>query len=315
MSGLRQLSASLHKNYVEKKRNIRTTCCEYMSHFLIIVLLIFGYNLSEELNYDEGVYSTIELSIPPQGLSSSGGNLNLYDVYTTATELLSGPLSVPDFDTYIQLSRTLSSLVAEDDITGLLQQSDFGQKYGNLLTLGALHFAPDSPEVDDLISYLNRTTLTFRTLVVHKHKSEQKALQYVQNHLEEYTFALIVLHTISPEVLNYDIRQNYTTLPNTNQVVNWISVGLDTQYQNYFLSGFLTLQSTIDQWAFSYVDNQITQSLGTNASLDESRECRKPSPMTMPFPTAAFNQNLFYQAVGFLLGLAMTSKGNVLWNE
>ncbi|CAE7426951.1 unnamed protein product, partial [Symbiodinium microadriaticum] len=231
-------------------------------------------------------------------MSSNGGDMNLDEMFTTLTDVLSGPLGVPDFDSYVQLSRAVSSLVDSNELTDLLQQSEFGQQYGNLLILGSLHFAPDSPEVDNLIDYLNTTTITFKTLTVHKHKSERKAIQYINNHLEEYAFALIVLHTVTPDVLNYEIRQNYTTLPNTNQIVNWISIGLDTQYQSYFLSGFLTLQSTIDTWAFEYTDAFIAAAVSPSASTEAPRVCRKPNPVTMPFPTASFDQNLFYAAVG-----------------
>jgi hypothetical protein len=312
MSGLRQLSASLSKNFIEKKRNTRTTCCEYMSHFIIMLMLIFGYALSDILYYDEKIYTTVDIQIPPAGVSSDG-TLDIAELYTSIVDILSGPLTVPNFDAYITLSRTMSASLQSEELTSVLTNSEFGQKYGNLLTLGSIHFAPDSSEVDSLIDYMNRTTTTFQNLNFQKHKSEGNAIQYIQNHLDEYTFALIVIHSISPEAINYEIRLNYTTMPNTNQIVNWITIGLDRDYQNYFLSGFLTLQSTIDDWAFNYTDGLISSSQDPKAIISsnssESRNCRKPNPVTMPFPTAAFDQNLFYQAVGFLLGLAMTSKG------
>lgn len=34
--------------------------------------------------------------------------------------------------------------------------------------------------------------------------------------------------------------------------------------------------------------------------------CVPPEVIGVPFPTAAYDQNLFYAAVGYLLGLAMT---------
>lgn len=34
--------------------------------------------------------------------------------------------------------------------------------------------------------------------------------------------------------------------------------------------------------------------------------CVPPDVIGVPFPTAAYDQNLFYKAVGYLLGLAMT---------
>lgn len=269
-------------------------------------MLIFGYALSDILYYDEKIYSTVEVNIPPAGIGTSGV-VDIGSLYTSIVEILSGPLIVPSFDSYITLSRTISSGLQSDELTTILTDSEFGQKYGNLLSLGTIHFAPDSSQVDSLIEYLNRTTTTFQSLHVMKHKSEGKAIHHIQNNLDEYTFALIVLHTISPESINYEIRLNYTTLPNTNQIVNWITIGLDTDYQNYYLSGFLTLQNTIDAWVFNYTDGLI-RSEEDSTAINTNRICRKPNPVTIPFPTAAFDQNLFYQAVGFLLGLAMTSK-------
>ncbi len=47
--------------------------------------------------------------------------------------------------------------------------------------------------------------------------------------------------------MNYVIRQNYTTLPNTNRVIEDDVIGLDTNFQNYFVSGFLTLQKSVGE--------------------------------------------------------------------
>jgi hypothetical protein len=216
----------------------------------------------------------------------------------------------------------------------LLSSSNFGRRFGNLLSSGALHFSPEGPEVTSLIEYLNSTTTSFSSMVHHTHTSEKTAIDYIQNNLEEYALALIVLPEpgiFSSTNIQYKIRQNYTTLPNTNRVVNWISIGLDTEYQMYLLSGFLTLQKTIDMWAFRYSQEDTSgfsdstnnvrssTSSSTSSSSDslgeqpfqsqaEQRVCTHPEYWSMPYPTAAFDQNIFFQAVGFLLGLAMISE-------
>lgn len=295
-NGCQQLIAIINKNYIEKKRNIRNSCCEYCSHLIILLLLVFGYGLSEITHYDAKMYSSLNVTIPPDWIASD--NIRLSGIYSTFTDYLSGPLPTPTFDIFVLTSRAISNVVGEDRITSLITSSSFGQTYGNLLTLGSLHFAPDSPEVDSLIKYFNDTTATFQTLNVRKHKSEGKAIKYIQSHLEEYTWALIVVHSVDESNINYEIRLNYTTLPNTNEVVNWITIGLDTTYQRYYLSGFLSLQDVIDDWAFERINGII------NAT---ENICRRPTTISMPFPTAPFDQNIFFLAVGFLLGLAMTS--------
>jgi hypothetical protein len=310
-NGTTQLLTIIKKNYIEKKRNLRNSFCEYCSHLIILLLLVFGYGLSEITHYDAEIYSSVNITIPPPWINTNN-NIQLSGLFTSLEDYLSGPLPIPSFDTFVFTSLAISSAVGDDKITSLATSSSFGQTYGNLLTLGTLHFAPDSPEVDSLIQYLNDTTATFQRLKYYKHESENKAIRYIQNHLGEYTWALIVIHSIDPSNINYEIRLNYTTLPNTNEVVNWISIGLDTTYQRYYLSGFLSLQDVIDQWAFQYVNNMNAAEQGTETLINgtNSNTCRKPAAASMPFPTAAFDQNIFFLAVGFLLGLAMTSNPN-----
>lgn len=312
-NGLNQLTTLISKNYIEKKRNIRNCCCEYFSHLIILLLLVFGYNLSEITYYEAETYSSLNFTIPPDWFADN--TINFSPFISTLEDIFSGPIIVPNFDSFVLASRTLSNALGEDRITELATSSSTGQTYGNLLKLGTLHFAPDSDEVDNLIKYLNDTTTTFNTLIIHKHKNEGNAINYIQNHLNEYTWALIVVHSISPSDINYEIRLNYTTLPNTNEIVNWVSIGLDTTYQRYFFSGFLSLQNIIDDWAFDYINNQILEStpifddpISNISSNINIGTCKRASPVTMPFPTAAFDQNIFFLAVGFLLGLAMTSK-------
>jgi len=110
-----------------------------------------------------------------------------------------------------------------------------------------------------------------------------------------------VLRQITPEKVNYVIRQNYTTLPNTNQVIEDASIGLNTDYLNYIFSGFLTLERAVNEWAFQY-----TNAIAGDSNPFAPSECTGPPTITMvPFPTPAYNQNPFYNQVGFLLGLAI----------
>jgi hypothetical protein len=297
-SGLQQVGAILKRNAIEKKRNFRVTCCESFSHLLIILLLMYGFALSDVLYYDEEKYSSIDVTIPP--FSTSSDSSDDQSTFSSALDILNGPLPIPSFDAFVSVSQLVNTTGSDtEEILDLLSATSIGRRFNNLLNVGALHFAPQGPEVTSLIEYLNTTTTTFSSMVHHTHVSEKAAIDYIQDNLDEYAFALIVLpgpDVISESNIQYKIRQNYTTLPNTNQVVNWISIGLDTEYQKYILSGFLTLQVTIDAWAFQYTQ----QAAGP-------QQCNPPQYWTMPFPTSAYDQNIFFRAVGFLLGLAMIS--------
>lgn len=143
------------------------------------------------------------------------------------------------------------------------------------------------------------TSTTFKTIPRHYHSSEDSAVNYILNHLEERTFALIVLRKITTTTVNYVIRMNYTVVPKTSVQVS-TKKGLVTTYQEYYLSGFLSVQDTLDHWVFKY-----TGALHSNRS---SACSTYPSLWAFPEPTYKYNSNVFYTRVGALLGLALTSK-------
>ena len=83
-----QLRSLNNKNFIEKRRNIRGTTCEFCSHFILFFVLYMGYGLSKIVNIDAQDYSTISITYPIQSYQS------------LFIDQLSGPLSVPSYDTY-----------------------------------------------------------------------------------------------------------------------------------------------------------------------------------------------------------------------
>lgn len=210
---------------------------------------------------------------------------------------LNGPLVIPTFDLYIQTAKFLTNAAKSSRSLRRFQTYNYGKEFANLFQIGDLHFAPyPSVEVDSLINYMNSTTRTFKTLTIFKHTNEDIAVKYILKNLNRRTLALIGIRKIEATVINYVIRQNYSTLPNTNDIVPNLP-GLDIDYQMYFISGFLTLENTIDEWALTYAIRQ---------SDPAAEKCTSPAIMAVPFPTYEFNGNPFYSQVGFLLGLALT---------
>lgn len=128
--------------------------------------------------------------------------------------------------------------------TNDFEQYSFITDFDNLLYLGTVHFAPDSAETAALIHYLNTTTASFSSLPHRVHRSESAAVDYILDHLDERALALIVLDRVGVGGVSYKLRLNYTTLPNTNQVVNNVVLGLGTSYQKYFFSSFLTFKNS-----------------------------------------------------------------------
>lgn len=312
--GCGQLGALLKKNAIEKKRNIRVCCCESFSHLIILTFLVFGYNLSKIKSYPDRSYYNASISIPSDisfafslvnnanitnSFRKSGASTSTGGVIETANKILAGPIPVPSFDQFIMTAKYLHAETNSISGNPIVTGSSLGRSYQNLLNVGTLHFAPRGQLIDAAIKYMNATSTTFSSLTVYKHDSEDSAVKYILSNLNEVTFALIIINSASSDYVDYTIRLNYSTLPNTNVVYSITQHALDTIFQRYITSGFMTLQNIMDEWAFSY----------TNATKPNSRSpkgCTKPATIMTPFPTAAYKSNPFYGRVGFLLGLAMT---------
>lgn len=118
--------AVLKRNVIEKKRNTRVTCCECCSHLFIILLLIYGYALSEVLLFDAETYSTISITIPPFRSSDDINSIN------SALDVLDGPLPIPSFDAFVGVNQLFNSS-GNEDILDLLDQTNIGRRFGNML--------------------------------------------------------------------------------------------------------------------------------------------------------------------------------------
>lgn len=56
---------------------------------------------------------------------------------------------------------------------------------------------------------------------------QEDAVAYALDHLEERTWAVIALDEADGGKVDYTIRMNFTVLPNTNEIVDMIAIGLD----------------------------------------------------------------------------------------
>lgn len=102
-------------------------------------------------------------------------------------------------------------------------------------------------------------------------------------------------------------------IPSVTPLPPWLPPPTANSFRSYYLSGFLTLQTTLDRFMF----NRALPAAAASSEEQERSEdrpedqsdgftCVPPEVVGVPFPTAAYDQNLFYKAVGYLLGLAMT---------
>ena len=106
-----QLSAILQKNYIEKRRNIRVSCCECCSHLVIVLILVLGFRMSKVLRYPSSQYDVVQLRVPPSSLESlqDSNNFKISGVQSDIQTLLNGPLIIPSFDTYVTAAKFVTS--------------------------------------------------------------------------------------------------------------------------------------------------------------------------------------------------------------
>ena len=131
------------------------------------------------------------------------------------------------------------------------------------------------------------------------------AVDYIETHLEEPTWALIILDKAEPSNLDFTIRMNYTAVPNTYALIDWYSMGLNKNYQTYILSGFSTLQQTVNEWMFNYTVSSATVAPDADSSCFVSEGGGAPKVFGIPFPTPKYTQNSFFSQIGYILGLAI----------
>ena len=74
--GMLQLQASLSRTFREKQRAAKVTCCEFFSHLIILLLLIYGHSLADISFKPAEHYTTIRLAVP---LESEEDFLNIVD--------------------------------------------------------------------------------------------------------------------------------------------------------------------------------------------------------------------------------------------
>lgn len=295
-----QLSGALRKNALGKRRNPRRFACELLSPVIMSLILFGAYHLTDKETFDARNYAIFESVLPSEleplyaavdatNGSSSGSLKTLFDM------ALERPAVSPTFDQFVEISRVVQQAAGDQQKRWLLD-TRFGQQWGNLLSLGTLHFTPAGARVDQLMTYLNDTTSTFASLPTHVHESEAAAVKYIHKHgFEEGVWALVVLHEMENGKVDYTLRLDPTTLPNTNYLRTNIRLGLDPIFSRYFTSGFFSLARTIDAFAFS---------LSADGAADPGT-CAPPQVVSVPFPTPDFTRNYFFAAVGYLLGLVV----------
>ncbi|KAJ1623329.1 hypothetical protein T492DRAFT_912663, partial [Pavlovales sp. CCMP2436] len=326
-----QLRALLRKNWLLKRRAPVTTAFEVLLPVLFMCLLVFGFTLSEVEVFGEGVYNGQYVNVA--GLVDGLGGLNgiatlgatnfrrsgkgggytqledLLSLRFSIAAILTGPLPVPSLAQFVGLNRLLGQGLLGTVQNQLLSKDNFGSLFGNILTLGTLHLSPDTPPVRALRDYIVAEAGGADALAVRMHTGEPEAVSSILDESTEIAWALVHFEAISPCALNYTIRANFTTLPSTFTRVEFVARGLDTDFQKYLLSGVLTLQRAVHGFVLHLAQPEAAAQIMAGQAPDGPADVGEPlaGATLMPMSTARYSQNVFYRAVGYLMGFFMAN--------
>ena len=174
------------------------------------------------------------------GLACSplSSDLDLLRLRESIDSLLNGPLPVLPIDVYLGVGLAVRDSLGPMNYRLLNEFDRYLQLFGNILTPGTLHLCPDTPHVRAFLNYSYARHPTMRNITVRVHATEAVALQAVLNPPNgERTWAVLAFDNLTATHVDYAIRLNYSTVPNTNRITNWIARGLDSRFQRYTTSG------------------------------------------------------------------------------
>lgn len=186
--------ALMRKQYLVKKRSPGQTCCEFMSPFLLAVILVLGWQLSlrNRTPIPQAIYANQTLDftqLATDVFSSVAGGGSVYgDVTGLFQDIITydGPMLVPSLNSFIAANRYLRDLISTTTVSqaqiDLISQAT-GQ-FDALLNLGQLTFAPNTPEVQALVSSFKRNIPNFNSVFGGVFASEDDAVNYA---LRDYT--------------------------------------------------------------------------------------------------------------------------------
>ena len=193
----------------------------------------------EDLNEGSG-------GLPIAGLCVLGGRTTSFFI-ERALSTFTESIRVLDFDKMI----LLQWMVKITDMSGSSSSgSIFSKKI--LQNSGKLLFVPSSqPSTDHLVNYLNATFPLFKHVYGGSYPSRDAVLPVITSvGREGTTWAIIEVPKVNPQELDVRISMNRSATPYTRKssIRTRFSGGLGATYKQFFNSGFLTLQATINRY-------------------------------------------------------------------
>lgn len=195
--------------------------------------------------------------------------------------LLRHPIPTPDFSQFVWAKATVNTAMAHFNYTGS--------------SLGTLHIAPPLPDFEEYLKGKHSSICyDFKysncDVMIRVHETVDAALDYILEDIET-TWALL---DFTDWDKRYEIRMDPSALPSTPPGETLLANS--DEYQMYYTSGFLTLQKTIDEYAFIVADR--------TAKDNCYRKALRQTVVSLPMPTGTFRRNTFLSSYSFLVGLA-----------
>ncbi|KAJ9522628.1 hypothetical protein QJQ45_019708, partial [Haematococcus lacustris] len=260
---------------------------------------------------------------------------SVMDLYMTFINV-KGPQPVFTLDEYLLVSKALKAAIAlqpEVDQVLMSFKRDFGWNWlGNLVRTGALAFTPDTPQashpcrhhptplwphplVRQLAASLAERHVYFKDVFLGVLPREQLEAMAADG----YNFWAVVDFASGPEPggsADYSIRMALLETPETYIPINKFSHGTSRRYKMYFVSGFFSIESAINNYILGHEPSMegslvVPQLLRWNLThntppvLMPNMESQPYSIWSCAFPKAQYDFNAFYAAAGPMLGLLM----------
>lgn len=182
-------------------------CCSIVSPPLFASILVLGYLLSVDSNVEAKTYSELILDLsqlrnelgstfPPSSPLRKLPSTDQDSALTALMPLLDGPLPIVPVNNFIDLA-----VAAREDMDDEQSEALADALPGHLetlLTLGTLHFCPDTKQVWDVVKHVRSLDPELnRSIPLRIHASEEAAVAYVLAHAgKERTWAVIVFNSL-----------------------------------------------------------------------------------------------------------------------
>lgn len=251
-TSLLQFYGCIIRILIEKRKLPFSLFLELFSHILLISAILLGFLFSKDQYYQPEIRSHGNISIPPDFATQ---NATTNEIYNSIKEVISGPIMIPDLNQYLFIGKHLKGKI--DDHKRIIFKTSLGRSIKNLVYPGTLILIPKNNLTLDYRDYLlkNYNEMQNITFQFYDSYDEIKANNTkIDRILRSNIFAIIKLNGINNSRIDYEIRQEYDATPLTSSFITSPSNSFELSYQKYILSGFLSLQNSINDFAANYTN-------------------------------------------------------------